>query len=245
MDEGAPPPPPLLSEADGEAVRRVEEGSKLAQHEATGKKKNDRVFWVSVQRAELCWDKKKTAKKPNKGPQRLLEIHDGFPSVRDARALFNEHAGGNGLLGAAELPTLYQAARGAKLGKKDLKKALAAADPDATGEISFEHFEAWWSSAQGGGGPLEAGRALGMTIKTEATELLLLAPDEQTKALWLAGVGVALGVSEAGGPGAAPAAGGEEETQQDYAQPTAGGAGQDWLAMVVELGVGARFSRPL
>ena len=50
----------------------------------------------------------------------------------------------SGEIDAKELQTIYERARGEKLPKAQLKKALAVMDSDGSGAISLGEFQAWW-----------------------------------------------------------------------------------------------------
>ena len=43
---------------ENRAVMGIVGGGKLAQYRPIGKKKNDRVFWVTAENATISWDKK-------------------------------------------------------------------------------------------------------------------------------------------------------------------------------------------
>ena len=45
-------------DAEDRAVVDIVGGGKLAQYRPIGKKKNDRVFWVTAENATISWDKK-------------------------------------------------------------------------------------------------------------------------------------------------------------------------------------------
>ena len=82
----------------------------------------------------------------------------------------------SGSLDKEEVAALYKKARGEKLGKNSLKKAMQEMDSDHSGEVDVEEFEAWWAT---NGGDLEKHRNRAFTLVCKGgVELLLVAPDE-------------------------------------------------------------------
>ena len=110
------------AQAESDAMSVVEEGAVLAQYLPTGKLKNSRYFWVSVEEGTLCWDKKKNQKANKTAP--LLSVQPE-PVLKSAREWFDTiDADGSGELDATELATLYRTAREETLSKKDLTAAM-------------------------------------------------------------------------------------------------------------------------
>ena len=173
---------------DVAALLAVEEGAALAHYLPTGKKKNVRHFWVSIDQATISWDKKKNAK-PNKTAP-LLGVHSGLKSPRQWFETFD--SAGSGSLDASQLATLYRTARDEQLSKKELKAAMAAMDTDGSGAIEFAEFEAWWRST---GGDLENHRDQAFTVIAGDTQMLLVAPDTETQKLWVRGLTATLSIN--------------------------------------------------
>jgi hypothetical protein len=195
--------------ADVTALLAVEEGSALTHYLPTGKKKNVRHFWVSIDQATISWDKKKGAK-PNKTAP-LLGVHSGLKSPRQWFDIFD--VDGSGSLDASQLATLYRTAREEQLSKKDLKAALAAMDTDGSGAIEFAEFEAWWRST---GGELEKLREHAFTVVAGDAQMLLVAPDVATKNLWVRGLTATLSIKSSLAAGNAP----EPEPEPRLSQET-------------------------
>ena len=165
------------------AMLFAEAGGALELYLASGKKKHSRYFWASINDGTIAWDKKK-GPKPNKVEP--LESVEASPAIMTARQWFDAiDVNQDGSLDADEVGTLYQTARGEKLGKKDLAKAMAAMDITRTGRVSFNEFDLWWKEA---GGDLEKHRERAMTVVAGDVQLLLVAPDTQTKDQWIAGL---------------------------------------------------------
>eukprot|EP01043_Picozoa_sp_COSAG02_P039313 COSAG02_NODE_3095_length_7381_cov_3.337682_1_plen_1163_part_10 len=166
-----------------EASRAVEEGAVFRQYLPTGKLKNSRHFWISIDQGTVCWDKKKNAK-PNKSAP-LLGVQAEL-ALKSARQWFDTiDVDGSGALDATELATLYQTARHEKLSKKELRAAMASMDTDGSGSIDFTEFEAWWRST---GGDLEKHREQAFTVVAGDAQLLLVAPTVETKRMWVNGL---------------------------------------------------------
>ena len=208
------------AEAQAAQIRVVEEGGVLTHYLPTGKKKNDRYFWVSIERGTLSWDKKKNAK-PNK-TEPLLSV-EPRPAVKDARQWFDTiDADGSGSLDVNELATLYRTARDEKLSKKELKAAMVEMDSDGSGTIEFAEFEQWWRD---NGGDLEKHREQALTVVAGDTQMLLVAPDTQTRDLWARGLTATLvlqGIAVASAP-AEP----EPEPEPESILPAASGTEAD------------------
>lgn len=175
--------PTLGRMSDAAAIVAVETGSTLAMYLASGKKKHDRLFWVSPSDGTLAWDKKKSAK-PNK-IEPVLSV-GSEPAVKNARQWFESmDADGSGEIDEQELAELYQQARGEKLSKKQLKAAMAAMDQDGGGTVDFEEFDAWWRA---NGGDLEKHKELALTVVAGDVTLLLVAHDIEAKMMWVNGL---------------------------------------------------------
>ena len=69
-----------------EATRAVEEGAMLQQYLPTGKLKNSRFFWVSVEQGTVCWDKKKNANPKKTAPLMGVQAE---PALKSARQWFD------------------------------------------------------------------------------------------------------------------------------------------------------------
>ena len=162
------------------------EGS-LDMYLASGKLKHARCFWLEG--AKLCWDtKRKETGKANKS-EPLVAIEDA-PATKTAKEWFQTiDADNSGYLDAAELAELYKKARGEKLKGKALQNAMTQMDTDGGGTIELDEFEAWWSA---NGGDLEKYRHLAFTVTAGGVQLLLVAPDTDTKHRWVFGLKTAL-----------------------------------------------------
>eukprot|EP01045_Picozoa_sp_COSAG04_P008177 COSAG04_NODE_447_length_14267_cov_17.958569_14_plen_597_part_00 len=180
-------------EAPSPAALHVrEEGAKLAHYLSSGKKKNDRWYWLTPSgaqgRTSVSWAKKN---KGNGKTKTLLAVH-AEPKIPTAKDLFEEmDADHSGSLDQEEVAALYKKARGEDLSKKDLKKAMKEMDSDNSGEVDVEEFGAWWAT---NGGDLEKQRNRAFTLVCKGgIELLLFAPTEQAKQVWVDGCSELLG----------------------------------------------------
>eukprot|EP01045_Picozoa_sp_COSAG04_P008178 COSAG04_NODE_447_length_14267_cov_17.958569_15_plen_182_part_00 len=145
-----------MAEASEDAALHVQEGARLAHYLSSGKKKNDRWYWLTPSgaqgRTSVSWAK---TNKGNGKTKTLLAVH-AEPKIPTAKELFEEmDADHSGSLDQEEVAALYKKARGEDLGKKDLKKAMKEMDSDHSGEVDVEEFEAWWAT---NGGDLEKHR---------------------------------------------------------------------------------------
>ena len=182
----------MASAAPSPAALRVQGGAQLAHYLSSGKKKNDRWYWLTPSgaqgRVSVSWAKK------NKGSgkeETLLAVH-AEPKIPTARELFEEmDADHSGSLDQEEVAALYKKARGEKLSKKDQKKAMKEMDSDDSGGVDVQEFEAWWAT---NGGDLEKHRDRAFTLVCKGgIELLLVAPTEQAKQVWVDGCSELLG----------------------------------------------------
>ena len=195
----------------------------MAMYQMTGQKKHDRVFWIRNDpkdgpkgslrdltggSLQVCWGKKKDKKFKS---ETLLEILSE-PAVKSAADLFAEvDTDSSGQIDSSEFAVLYATARGEKLPKKQLSKALKSMDSDGSGQISLAEFEKWWKD---NGGDLEKNRARAFTIKCggadrEVLTLLLVAqalPWGCTRGAWMAGCRHLLAANPPPADSVAPAA---------------------------------------
>ena len=178
----------------------VEEGGVLTMYLASGKKKHDRYFWVSVDESEgsctLCWDKPDVGRKKSRDggkankSERLVSVEPA-PAIRSARSWFELiDADGSGELDAKELSTLYKLARGEKLSKQMLKDAMSQMDTDGNGTVGFDEFSEWWRA---NGGDLEKYRPQALTVTAGDVQLLLVASSLQVKQQWIDGLRAVMG----------------------------------------------------
>jgi hypothetical protein len=159
-------------------------GSKMAVYLQSGKKKHDQWFWLqSKSPAVVCWGK--TLHDKQYKSEELVGVVDG-PSIKDARALFDEiDVDNSGELDEKELAHLYKKARGQKLGREQMKAAMQEMDTDGGGAVGFEEFATWWGA---NGGDLEEHRAKALTlVLRDGLELLLVAPTVKIHRYWLRG----------------------------------------------------------
>ena len=197
---------------DAQAKAFVHNGSSLRQYLASGKKKNKRVFWV--QGTNLAWGTRKKPSNPNKS-HALKGVLDQ-PVVQSAKEWFDAvDASKNGKLDASELRLLYQRARGENLSSSKVRKAMRQMDTSGDGAIDFEEFDVWWRH---NGGDLEKFRHCAFTLITASVQLLVVAPDPQTKRQWVNGVRAVLGHPplDAAAPEPEPEPEPETETETEY-----------------------------
>ena len=156
----------------------------MVQYMMTGKKKNERTFWVDAKEAHILWGKKMDT--PSKAPCKMLEVFDG-PRIPDASTVFDEEDEDNsGYLDRTEVADLYWKQRGEKLKPKEVDAAMAAMDPEGDGQVSREEFGEWWKS---NGGDLELHRAKALTVKlSDGQELRLVCLSVSVKTRWLEGL---------------------------------------------------------
>ena len=190
------------------AVLFAEAGVQLELYLASGKKKHDRYFWASIADGTIAWDKKKSANPDKVEP---LESVEAEPAIMTARQWFDAiDVTQDGSLDSDEVATLYLTARGEKLGKKDLAKAMTTMNTDRNGRVTFDEFDSWWKEA---GGDLEKHRDRAMTVVAGDMQLLLVAPDAQTKDRWIAGLDAIL-MLQGKTPTPAPAPEPEQEPER-------------------------------
>jgi len=174
------PRPEPQPESAAESIQFVQRGTMMSQYAASGKRKNERFFWMDG--TQLKWAKKMNAQVANKQGQ-LAGIVDG-PGIKDAAQWFREtDSDSSGELDQNELAQLYRKATGEKLGKKQLAAAMREMDTDGGGTVSMDEFEQWWSA---NGGDLEQHRSKALTVRlADGVELRLVAPNEPAKRKWV------------------------------------------------------------
>ena len=167
--------------------RLLEDGGPLTVHFVTGKRKHRRMFWVSTSHGTISWDKEKS---PEPSRTELLQSVQSAPVIKGAQEWFDSIAGdGSGYLDGAGLSLLYTQATGETLGKQQLRAAMKTMDLDDSGSIEYGAFERWWKT---NGGDLESHREQAFTVVTATSQLLLVADDSRTKAMWVDGLNQAI-----------------------------------------------------
>jgi hypothetical protein len=192
--------------ARAEAVAELKQGVRLDMFFATGKLKHGRFFWLgpagpSAGQATLSWGKVAHAAARSSKTEILRSVTDG-PSLPAPGELFDAlDKDRNGSLDAPEVGALYRQARGEKLSKKALAKALADMDTDGSGTVGRDEFLQWWSA--NAASDLERQRDRSLTIELgdasngapadDGMVLRLVAPTVQSKDQILLGLTVVLG----------------------------------------------------
>jgi Ca2+-binding EF-hand superfamily protein len=159
----------------------------LTIYHASGQKKHPRFFWLTAQSDGqtqshlLHWGKKSDGRQAK--IEKLLRVI-AKPTIPDAERLFYDmDEDDSGYLDAKEVAMLYKKARGEKLSKSNLAKAMREMDSDGNNQVNMDEFQRWWLRH---GGDLEQHRDRAFTFVCEGgTEVLVVAKDMETKNRWV------------------------------------------------------------
>eukprot|EP01043_Picozoa_sp_COSAG02_P008727 COSAG02_NODE_285_length_25646_cov_10.858143_2_plen_1450_part_00 len=160
----------------------------LTIYHASGQKKHPRFFWLTPQSDGqtqndhlLHWGKKLDARQAKF--EKLIRVIDK-PTIPDAERLFYDmDEDDSGYLDDKEVATLYKKARGEKLSKSNLGKAMREMDSNGNNQVSIDEFRAWWLKH---GGDLEQHRDRAFTFVCQSgAEVLVVAKDMETKNRWV------------------------------------------------------------
>jgi hypothetical protein len=170
-----------------ELARRVTTPVMLGCYDGLGKKKNDRMFHINLAKRPpiVAW-KKITDRKGKE--MHMVDVRDG-PAMPDAHQLFAmTDEDGSGFLSEAEVAGLYRRTMGENLRKKKLAEAMKIMDADGSGQVSPEEFAKWWTDNAGRALDQARARAFTLDLGEPGEPPLtkrLVAPDVQTKNMWV------------------------------------------------------------